>query len=128
MQLRLDPFSPNGVSIVQPPEVISGGSGGTATATSTDSRSVVTSSTIITATSGHIVVDCDATLGDITITLPTAVGNSAVYSIRKSDSSANEVIVEPDGSETINGDTELTIQFQNSSARIQSNGIGLIVT
>lgn len=127
MQLRLDPFSPNGVSVVQPPEIIWESGGGTTTASS-DSRSIVTTSTVITATSGHIVVDCDATLGDITISLPTAVGNSAVYSIRKSDSSANEVIVEPDGSETINGDTELTIQFQNSAARIQSNGIGLIVT
>ena len=46
--------------------------------------------------------------------IPTAVGNTAVYAFKKMDSTANTVIVDASGIETINGDTTAVIQYQNT--------------
>jgi hypothetical protein len=74
-------------------------------------------------------VNVDATAGAVTITLPTAVGiTGRRYMVRKSDSSANAVVVDGDGSETINGATtySLTSQYQPLTI-IESNGAGWMV-
>jgi hypothetical protein len=73
----------------------------------------------------HHMVNVDATAGAVTITLPTAVGiTGRVYIVRKSDSSANAVIVDGDGAETINGATTYSLTSQYQSVTIMSNGAG----
>lgn len=60
---------------------------------------------------GHEVILSDATSGNITITLPTATGNKAMFTIQKTDSSANTV---DDGTNTI--------LFQYTSYSVVSDG------
>jgi len=55
----------------------------------------------------------DATAGDVTVTLPPVAGqNTKGYSITKTDSSTNLVIIVPDGSDTILGDVDLRVAAQ----------------
>ena len=64
----------------------------------------------------------DATSGAGTVTLYTAVGNSGrMVGIKKTDSSANAVVIDGNASETIDGATTKEIQFQNSSMTILSD-------
>lgn len=61
----------------------------------------------------------DASGGAITVSLPSVVGfYPRGYSITKTDSSANLVIIVPDGSETILGDVDLRIARQFDSPDI----------
>ncbi len=66
---------------------------------------------------------CDATSGNITITLPTAasVGSGFSFWIRRDDASDNTVTIDPDGSETIDGDSSLNLATDNT-AFIMSDG------
>ena len=64
-----------------------------------------------TRTVGHEVILCNATSGNITITFPTPVGNKAMYTIQKTDSSANTV-----------GDGTNSILFQYTSYSVVSDG------
>lgn len=65
----------------------------------------------------------DATSAAITVTLPkAALHNSRVYSIKKTDSSANAVTVTPDGSETIDGAASYALSAQWKSLTIVSDG------
>ena len=65
----------------------------------------------------------DASSAPVTVTLPTAVGNEGKkYYISKRDVTANAVIIDPDGSETINGDTDATIGTQYNSVITISDG------
>lgn len=64
----------------------------------------------------------DATSGSVTITLPTAVNNTAAFIIKKIDSSTNTVIVDGNASETIDGDTTITIYDQYNYIEIISDG------
>jgi hypothetical protein len=71
----------------------------------------------------HQDVNVDATAGAVTITLPTAVGCAGRrYWVRKLDSSANAVIVDGDGAETINGATTYSLTSQYSTVEVESNG------
>ena len=64
----------------------------------------------------------DATSGDVTISLPVAAGNSGKqFYISKRDSSVNTVIIDPNGSETINGNADLTINTQYDSVILISD-------
>ncbi len=66
---------------------------------------------------------CDATSGAITLTLPAASGCSGrIYRIKKVDSSANSVIIDGNGAETIDGAANYTISVQYGATVIQSNG------
>lgn len=81
----------------------------------------VTSNTTLTQTSGRYLVKSDATSGNITLNLPSAVGNTAEYSIIKTDSSTNTVTVDASGTQTISNNLTQVIQFQNSSMDITSD-------
>jgi hypothetical protein len=75
-----------------------------------------------TATSTDYFIFCDATSGNITITLPTAVGLAGkVYVIKKIDASANTVTIDGAGSETLDGATTIVIGVQYTSYSIVSN-------
>jgi len=57
----------------------------------------------------------DASSGSVTITLPASSSNTdRRYTIKKKDSSGNKVIIDANGSETIDGETtvELKLQYQ----------------
>ena len=64
----------------------------------------------------------DTTAGDVTVTLPSiALATDKGFSITKTDSSANTVIITADGSDTILGDTTLIITTQYDAADIYPN-------
>lgn len=66
---------------------------------------------------------CDATMGSVTGTLPTAVGISGKqYTMKKIDVSANTCIFDGSGAETIDDATTLTISTQYQSYTIISDG------
>ena len=72
---------------------------------------------------GDVLIDCDATSGAVTVNLPAAAGvPGRVYMIRKTDATANAVIIDPSGSETINGATTLSLAGQYDSVTIVCNG------
>jgi len=87
----------------------------------------VTGNTTLGAT--HTSVLADATVGAITITLPTAVGISgSLYMIKKIDSSANAVTVDANGSQTIDGILTEVLQRQWDKVSVQSNGANWLIT
>ncbi len=69
----------------------------------------------------------DATAGNIVINFPTAVGNNAVYTVKKVDASANTVTLTPNGAETIDGAATKIIRFQNTSVDIYSDNANLYI-
>lgn len=83
-------------------------------------NNVTTNTTLGETTSYNLV---DASAGAVTITLPTAVGNAGLqHSVKKTDSTANEVIIDAAGSETIDGDLTFIISDPYDSATFVSNG------
>ena len=69
------------------------------------------------------VVFCDATLGPITVTLPAAADSEGkTYDIKKTDNSANAVIVDGNGAETIDDQTTQTLSSQYDSLTLFCNG------
>lgn len=67
----------------------------------------------------------------ITLTLPTAAsafsaGRGLVYNLKKIDTSANKLIVEGNGSETIDGELNVSL-FAFESITIQSNGTNWLI-
>lgn len=65
----------------------------------------------------------NASGGSRTITLPLAGGKSGyTYVIKKTDTSTNTVIIDPTGSETIDGALTMTISTQNQSISAISDG------
>jgi len=84
---------------------------------------VATKTADYTVTSSDEVILADATSGDITITLPSA-STGLHYYIKKIDSSSNKVIVDGDGSETIDGSTTQDIISQYDTIEIVSDGTG----
>jgi hypothetical protein len=81
----------------------------------------------IVPTSGYNVYHVDATAGTVTINFPTAVGNTAWYVVKKIDSSANTVVLDPNGAQTLDGQTTQTIRFQNTSVDIYSDNSNLFI-
>lgn len=68
-----------------------------------------------------VLVFVDASGGAVTITLPTAVGNNQRVTVVKTDSSANAVTIDPNGAETIGGETTLLLYKQRDFLTIFSD-------
>lgn len=68
-------------------------------------------------TTGSIVLLVDAATagGNVTVNLPTAVGNTAQFTVKKIDSGSNTVIIDGNSTETIDGETTATIYMQYAS-------------
>jgi len=82
----------------------------------------VTITTSYTATSKYVIL-ADTTAGNITITLPSAFGLKDVrYWVRKVDSAASTVTIDPTGSETIDGSLTKVISAQWTGTEIISDG------
>jgi hypothetical protein len=70
-----------------------------------------------------VVVFADATSGNVTITLPTASSNSGYrFYIKRIDGSANSCSLSRSGSDTIDGQTSVTLAQQYTSVTVISNG------
>jgi hypothetical protein len=88
----------------------------------TNSHTVTTKSSNYGITATDEVVLGNASGGSILLTLPTAVGNTNLYRIKKTDSSANTVTVGTTASQTIDGSTTAVIRVQNVSVSVVSDG------
>lgn len=88
----------------------------------------ITSKTVnYTITANDYTITGDATGGNITFTLPTAVGIAGVmYVVKKMDATGNSVIIDGNGAETIDGATTLSITVQYTSVMLQSDGTNWI--
>lgn len=73
-----------------------------------------------------VVLNVDATGGDLTLDLPAALSainlNGRFYFIKKIDASPNKVILEPNGTDTIEGLSNYHLTFQNESVLIYIDG------
>lgn len=68
------------------------------------------------------IILADATAGDITVTMLTAVGLiGRVFMIKKIDTSANKVIIEGDGTETINLELSQELLFEGDAPQLASD-------
>lgn len=78
-----------------------------------------------TATLADEVIECDATGGAFTITLPAAANSTGLkLYIKKTDASANTVTIDGNASETIDGATTKALASQYASYTIICNGSG----
>jgi len=84
-------------------------------------RAVTTTPVTLTLDDGLVTVD--ATIGDITVNLPTASSAKGLtYEITKIDSSDNSVIVDANGGELISGETTQEFDVQYTTLSIYSDG------
>jgi hypothetical protein len=66
---------------------------------------------------------CDCTAGDITVNLLTASGvEGREITFKKVDSSTNKVVIDPDGTETVEGETDGNITLEGESWTLVSDG------
>lgn len=85
------------------------------TVTKTGNYTVTTSDEIILA-------NATSASGTLTITLPTAIGNANLYSIKKIDGSANTVTLATTSGQTIDGGSTAVIKVQYASISVTSDG------
>lgn len=84
-------------------------------------QTITAASSTPTATEGTHILLADTTSNGITIHLPTAVGNTATYIIKKI-AAANTVTIDPSGTETIDGSTTAAISVQYLALTLVSDG------
>ncbi len=88
----------------------------------------VAKTTAYTATISDYTINNDATSAAYQVTLPTAVGiTGRIYTLRKSDVSANAVTVGTTSSQTINGSTTYSLATQYKYVQVQSDGANWMV-
>lgn len=71
------------------------------------------------------VIRCDATSGNVSITLPAATGGKREIEAKKIDSSANTCTLARAGSDTIDGATSIVLSTQYATARIHDAASGV---
>lgn len=76
-------------------------------------------------TTGQTIYNVDTSGGAITMDFPTAIGNTAAYTVN--NRGANSVIIDPFGAQTINGNPTRTLLFLNTSVDIYSDGANLFI-
>lgn len=80
-----------------------------------------------TATSGTKIILCNTASNAITVNLPTAVGNTATFHIKKINSSANAVTIDANASETIDGGATAILNVQHVSITLVSDNSNWVV-
>jgi hypothetical protein len=78
-------------------------------------------------TQGHALILCDCTANNITVNLPTAAGNKAIFNIKKMDAGANTVTIDANGSETIDGAATKVITAQYATFTLLSSGTNWVI-
>ena len=91
------------------------GSGGSSSIT------VATKTGAYTITGSDDVILADATTASFNVTLPTAVGVTKAYVVKKIDSSANTATIDTTSSQTIDGSLTVVISVQNVSIKVVSD-------
>lgn len=81
----------------------------------------------LTNTDGFVTLLVNSTSSAITITLPTAVSNAAIFTIKKIDSSTNFVTIDANASQTIDGDLTIVLKDQYNYVQIVSDGTNWVV-
>ena len=81
---------------------------------------VTAASYTATATSGTTIILCNTTSNSVTVNLPTAVANTAIYEIKKT-ATANSMIIVPVSTETIDGSVTITVVVENESLTLVSD-------
>lgn len=81
----------------------------------------------ITSTTGNTIYLVDCTAASVVINLPTAVGNEAIYGVKKIDNTRNTVTIIPSGAELIDGATSQTIRFQWTEADFFSDNVNFFI-
>jgi len=82
----------------------------------------VTGNLTIAETTGNLLYLLDSTGGAIIVTLPTAVDNTAVMTFKKISSDSNNVTIDGDGTETIDGATTKILATQYQFYTIAASG------
>jgi len=81
-----------------------------------------------TATASDYSIICNNTSGAITISLPAASGcTGRTYVVKKVSAALNNVVIDPNGSETIDGAATRTLALQYESVLIQSDGSNWVI-
>lgn len=84
--------------------------------------------TVSTADGVDILIEADATSGSFTVSLFTAVGNTGKrITVKKIDSSANTVTVDPNGTQTIDGALTRVLSTQYEGVTVESDGSNWVV-
>lgn len=90
---------------------------------------LATKTTTYTTTASDGVILCDATSAAFTVTLVTASGNSGLtQTLKKTDSSANVITIDANGSQTIDGSLSYALSAQYAWVTIVSNGSNWFIT
>ena len=107
----------------------SGGAGAGATpSTQTLYEVTVATSSLSAGMDGNRIILVDASSGDVTVTMPRANRvKGLVYHVKKTDSSTNDVIIQPQNSELIDGEDCFIIERQNTNFMIVSDGTAYYV-
>lgn len=101
----------------------SGGGGGALTFLTTSQKTIVFADSPYTVLAADATLFADATGGPITVNLPAAAANAGrIITVKKIDSSANEVTIDPNGAETLDGAVTQSIGVQYTSYSMQSDG------
>jgi len=89
---------------------------------------IVTKTSAYTITEADSTILVDATSAAFTVTLPTAVGIAGrTYTIKKIDSSINNVTLDANGTQTIDGSLSYTLLGQWKAVQVQSDGANWVV-
>jgi len=94
--------------------------------TSVGHNAVVKASSYVMTSNDDIIL-ANAAGGVLTITLPTAVGSTKVYAVKKIDSSANTVTVATTGGQTIDGGATAVMKVQYACVTVASDGANWFV-
>jgi len=87
-------------------------------------NTTVTGNTTLNTTHNVVLVN---NTGTVTITLPTAVGiRGRMYTVKKISAASNDVVIDPAGSETIDGVASRTLQQQWSTVTFMSDNANWI--
>lgn len=81
-----------------------------------------------TLTSDDEIILVDTTSGDVTISAPTAVGNQGKEWTIIKIVAANKVVIDPDGSETISGNSTHNLVNNNEIVSFVSDNSNLLIT
>jgi len=112
----------NGASVLGSGDIVIVGGGGGAYNVSS-----VTTDSSPADTSGERIIITDCSLGQISINLPTAVGNTCKFTIKKRCSSSNVTVIDAFGTQTIDGDTTQVLSSQYDAITIISDNSNWLI-
>mgnify|MGYP001617001066 CR=1 FL=1 len=112
---------------------LTGGSNVTLTQSGQDisiaaTASGVADSAVATKTANYTLLDTDdiilanASSGKFTLTLPAATNTGKIYSVKKIDAKLTAVTIQPNGSDTIDGEKTIVLDIPDTTIRLADDG------